>query len=870
MGEVFKARDTRLDRTVAIKILPEALAADPQFRERFDREARAISQLTHSHICRLYDVGHQDPSTGSGPAVYYLVMEYLDGETLADRLARGAVPLDQALRIAIEIATALDTAHRAGIVHRDLKPGNIMLTKAGAKLLDFGLAKSSPVATSSSMSMLPTTPAAARTAVGTILGTFQYMAPEQLEGRDADARTDIFAFGTVIYEMLTGKKAFEGRSQATLIAAIIGSTPTPMSELQPLTPAGLDQIVLRALAKDPDDRWQTARDLLSQLKWIAESGSRAGAPVAAPPARRGRMALAWVLCGVLAVLLAAVTTAALWKVTGVPPQAGIVRLMIVPPENQHVFGAPIVSPDGRRIAFVATTPEGTSKLWLRPIDAVAPQPLPGTEGATYPFWSPDSRFIAFFASGQLKKIDVAGGSPQTICEATNGRGGAWNKAGVIIFSQRVSSALVQVSSAGGSPTPLTTLDPSKGEQSHRFPHFLPDGRHFLFVTLTKSENAGVYVGDLDSKTIVRVITADSEAWYGAGYLVFGRKNTLFAQAFDPERALLGSGEPTPIAEQISLGPNTGGLSYSLSETGVLTYVGGAQSAIGQFTWVDRAGRALGTLGQPALVASPSLSPDASRVAIEIIQDASSDIWVGDVTRWLMARATFDPAADSNAVWSPRGDRIAFASERGSRGFSDIYMRPASGAGGDELVLSTAKAKFPFAWTPDGSAILYLEVATKGTELWGVPVVGEHRPFAYVQNGFNLNNPQLSPDGRWVAYASNESGRNEIYVQSYPAPTAKAQVSLEGGNQPRWRRDMKELFYMAADRRLMAVPITAGAALQPGPATVLFETHLLDSPLTAASQYDVAPDGQRFLMAVTKQTAEVPVTVVLNWPSSLRR
>jgi eukaryotic-like serine/threonine-protein kinase len=871
MGEVFKARDTRLDRTVAIKILPEALAADAQFRERFDREARAISQLTHSHICRLYDVGHQDSSTGSGPAVYYLVMEYLDGETLADRLARGAVPLDQALRIAIEIATALDTAHRAGIVHRDLKPGNIMLTKAGAKLLDFGLAKSSPVATSSSMSMLPTTPAAARTAVGTILGTFQYMAPEQLEGRDADARTDIFAFGTVIYEMLTGKKAFEGRSQATLIAAIIGSTPTPMSELQPLTPAGLDQIVLRALAKDPDDRWQSARDLLSQLKWIAESGSRAGTPVAAPPARRGRTVPAWIVSGILAALLAGVTTSALWKLTQVTPQAGVVRLMIVPPENQHVVAAPIISPDGRRIAFVATTPEGTSKLWLRPIDAMAPQPLPGTEDATYPFWSPDSRFIAFFASGQLKKIDVAGGSPQTICEATNGRGGAWNQAGVIIFSQRISAGLVRVSSAGGSPAPLTTLDASKGEQSHRFPHFLPDGRHFLFLTLIKSsEDSGVYVGDLESKSIVRVIAADSEAWYGAGHLVFGRKNTLFAQPFDPVRASLGGGEPTPIAEQISDAPNTGGLSYSLSETGVLTYVGGAQSAIGQFTWMDRTGKTLGTLAQPALVASPSLSPDGSRVSMEITQNSNMDIWSGDVLRGLMARATFDPATDSNAVWSPRGDRIAFSSERGSRGFGDIYVRSASGAGRDELVLSTPAAKFPFAWTPDGSTILYLEAATKGTELWGVPVAGERKPFPYLQNGFNLTNPQLSPDGRWVAYASNESGRNEIYVQSFPTPSAKAQVSLEGGNQPRWRRDMKELFYTASDRRLMAVPITVGAALTPGPPAVLFETHLLDTTLTSSSQYDVAPDGQRFLMNVAKQTAAVPVTVVLNWPSSLKR
>jgi Tol biopolymer transport system component len=746
-----------------------------------------------------------------------------------------------------------------------------MLTKAGAKLLDFGLAKSSPVATSSRLSMLPTTPAAARTAVGTILGTFQYMAPEQLEGRDADARTDIFAFGTVIYEMLTGKKAFEGRSQATLIAAIIGSTPTPMSELQPLTPAGLDQIVSRALAKDPDDRWQSARDLLSQLKWIAENGSRAGAPVAAPPARRGWTAPARIVSGILAALLAGVTAAALWQLTRATPQAGVVRLMIVAPENQRVAGAPIISPDGRRIAFVATTPEGTSKLWLRPIDAMAPQPLPGTEDATYPFWSPDSRFIAFFASGQLKKIDVAGGSPQTVCEATNGRGGSWNQAGVIIFSERISEGLVRVASAGGPPAPVTTLDKSKGEQSHRFPHFLPDGRHFLFLTLTKSsEDSGVFVGDLDSKSIVRVISADSEAWYGAGHLVFGRKNTLFAQPFDPVRVLLGRLEPTPIAEQISDAPNTGGLSYSLSETGVLTYVGGALSAIGQLTWLDRTGGALGTLGQPGLVGLPSLSPDGSRVALESIQNANQDIWFGDVARGLMARATFDPATESNAVWSPRGDRIAFASERGSRGFSDLYVRLASGAGRDELILSTTYAKFPFAWTPDASAILYVQVGNKGTELWSVPVAGERKPVLYLQNGFNVGNPQLSPDGRWVAYASNESGRNEIYVQSFPTPTAKAQVSLEGGNQPRWRHDMKELFYMASDRRLMAVPVTAGAGFQPGPPATLFETHLLDSAIYQVPQYDVAPDGRRFLMNVAKQTAAVPVTVVLNWPSSLRR
>jgi Tol biopolymer transport system component len=867
MGEVYKARDTRLDRAVAIKILPATLAADPQFRERFDREARAISQLSHPNICTLHDVGDHEGTA-------FLVMELIEGETLESRLnglragsGGQGLPIEQALTIAIQIADALDAAHRAGIVHRDLKPGNVMLTKSGAKLLDFGLAKTgAPSGAVRGATLLPTTPANL-TVQGTILGTFQYMSPEQLEGADADARTDVFAFGALLYEMLTGRKAFAGKSQATLIAAIVGTTPPPVSSVQPLTPPALDQIIKRCLEKDPGDRWQTARDLLLQLKWVAEGGSQAGVAAPIVARRKGRERLAWGLTGVLAVLLAGVAVVAVRPLLSAPPQQGAMRFSILPPDKQSISGAPVISPDGRRIVFVSTNADGAAKLWSRPIEALTAVLLPDTDDASYPFWSPDSRFVGFFASGQLKKIDIAGGSPQVLCDAPSGRGGTWNQKGVVVFASTSVGGLFRVSSAGGSPVAISTLDPARNENSHRWPHFLPDGRHFLFLSLTaKPEDLAIYMGDLESKTASRLLSADGEAWYAGGFVVFGRKNTLLAQAFDTKRVGLGTGDPAPVAEKISDAPNSSGLAYSMSDTGVLAYVSGATVGISQLTWVDRSGKTVGTLGQPGQYQFPQLSPDGTRLAVTLF-GANADIWVADVVRGLMTRATFDVATDSVAVWSPDGAKITFGSERVT-GYSDLFQRLSSGAGTEEQLSKSTVAKFPFAWTPDGKSLLFSQSAPKGFELWVLPLVGDRKTYPYLQTGFNSAQAQLSPDGHWVAYASNESGRYEIYVQSFPTPGAKAQLSGSGGNQPRWARDGKEIFYVAADRKLTAVAIRTDTAVHPGSATPLFETRLADPAPYGLPQYEVAPDGKRFLLVAAKDTAAVPMTVVLNWTAAL--
>jgi serine/threonine protein kinase len=497
MGEVYKARDTRLERTVAVKVLPEHLTANEDLRQRFEREAKTISQISHPHICALYDVGREGDRD-------YLVMEYLEGETLAARLDKGALPAEQLLRYGIEIADALDKAHRLGIVHRDLKPGNVMLTKSGVKLLDFGLAKAvQPAASVSALTSMPTeTPAL--TAEGTILGTFQYMAPEQLEARDTDARTDIFAFGAVVYEMATGQKAFSGRSRASLIGAILKDEPPPISAVQPMTPPALDRVVKTCLAKDPEDRWQTARDVVLELGWIAE-GSQAGTTPPAVAARRSRERVAWILSALLAIALALTLVLPYLGRARTSSEGRAVRLSVLPPEKGRFMpGTIALSPDGTRLAFVAADADGRSLLWIRSLDALEARALPGTERAYAPFWSPDGRFLAFFAEGKLKRVEASGGPPQilsnltgTLSAGTVGRGGTWNREGVILFAPNPGGPLVRIADTGGAPAPVTKLDVSRQENSHRWPVFLPDGRRFLYFARSRlKENHAIFVGSL--------------------------------------------------------------------------------------------------------------------------------------------------------------------------------------------------------------------------------------------------------------------------------------------------------------------------------------------------------------------------------------
>jgi Tol biopolymer transport system component len=871
MGEVYRARDTRLDRVVAIKILPETLAADPQFRNRFDREARTISQLEHPHICALYDVGEQDGTS-------FLVMQYLEGETLEARLKKGAFPLDQALAIAIQIASALDTAHRAGIVHRDLKPGNIMLTNTGAKLLDFGLAKAGEAAAAGAgLSMLPTTPPGL-TVQGTILGTFQYMAPEQLEGQEADARTDIFAFGAFLYEMLTGKKAFVGKSQASLIGAILKDDPPPISTLQPVAPALLNRTVTRCLAKEPDARWQSARDLLEELKWIAER-SPATLPVAVAERWKMRERLAWIVAAACA--LAAVGFL-IFAFRREPAAAQAVQFVVLPPEKGNFSDDGqagtnpqpqlAISPDGRLLAFVVTTADGRARLWVRSLDAVAPRMLPGTEGAAHPFWSPDSRFIGFFAAASLKKIDVNGGPAQVLCDSPGTRGGTWNRDGVIVFARFWTDGLYRVSATGGTPVLVTKIDPTRHELWHRWPEFLPDGRHFLFMSRsTQPGQDGIYAGSLDWPETSRVLATDSRvAFAPPGYLLFVREGTLLAQSFNADTLRL-IGDAVPAAAKVGAYPVTGEAAFSSSATG-LAYASGVAIPASQLTWFDRSGRTFGTIGATGPNRNAALSRDGTRVAVqrEDLDSGGNDLWVVDVAGGSTSRFTFGSAQKRSPVWSPDGNRIAFGSYVGT---TDLYQKNTNGAGGEELLLKTgATGALATDWSSDGRVLVYDAAGPKTSyDLWILPLVGDRTPHPFLQTGFVETQGQLSPDGRWMAYSSDETGVREVWVQPVPASGAKWQLSTEGGAEPRWRRDGSELFYVAGTGMLMAVPIKAGApTLEAGPPKPLFETH---RPYTGPlfSNYVPAADGQRFLVNTTAaDTPPSPITVVLNWTAALKK
>jgi len=879
MGEVYKARDTRLERTVAVKVLPRHLSESSEVRQRFEREAKTISSLSHPHICALYDVGNQD-------GVEYLVMEFLEGETLADRLGRGPLPSEQVLRYGIEMADALDKAHRQGIVHRDLKPGNVMLTKSGVKLLDFGLAKALPSpgrrgAGSEGLTSLPTMAHAPLTQEGTILGTFQYMAPEQLEGKEADARTDIFAFGAVLYEMATGQKAFSGRSQASLIGAIMHTEPPPVSTVQPMTPPALDRVVKTCLAKDAEDRFQTAHDVKLQLQWIVEGGSLVGLPAPVAARRKSRERLAW---GVAVAAVGAALALALVLSSRPRESPRILQSAILPPEKTAFAfdaGPMALSPDGRRLAFVAPTGEGSNLLWILPLDSGSAQPLAGTAGVTYPFWSPDSRFVGFFAGGKLKKIDASGGPPQTLCDATQGRSGTWNREGVIVFCPSPRESLYRVSSAGGAPAPATELDTSKSEYSHRYPFFLPDGRHFVYLaqgigTGTQGGPHALYAGSLDSKerkllarTNSNVVFAPSSPGAARGHLLFSRDRTLLAQPFDTKRLHV-TGEAFPVGEKVQYFANFGFAVFTASENGLLAYQAGGAGALSQLAWFDRSGKQLEVAAPPAEYLRPRISHDGRRVAVDITdpQAGHSDIWIYDLARRVSTRFTFEPVDNIFPIWPPDDGRILFASNR--KGQFDLYQKTSSGTGSDEVFFAQESVKLPSDWSLDGRFVLYQMISARsktGFDLW-IYSVQEKKAFAFFSTPAAEILGCFSPDARWIAYQSDESGKPEVYVTPFPGHGGKWLISAGGGGQPAWSRDGREIFYLSADNKLMAVEVKADSTFEAGTPRVLFDIRL---KATNGRRYDVAADGKRFL--INTPVGEVkanPITLVQNWEAEIKR
>lgn len=854
MGEVYRARDTRLDRIVALKVLPEHRSASPQARERFEREAKAVSSLSHPHICPLYDIGHQD-------GIDYLVMEYLEGQTLADRLKKGLLPPEQVLQYAVQITDALDTAHRHGVIHRDLKPGNIMLTKTGAKLLDFGLAKVRATEPAAGKTALPTE--TALTGEGTILGTLQYMSPEQLEGKEADARTDIFALGAVIYEMATGRKAFAGKSHASLIAAIMSAEPPPISTLQNMTPPALDHVARTCLAKDPNARWQTAHDVLLQLKWIADADSQAGIARPVGARRKNREILAWALVAI-ATLFA--VTLSLIYFRQRPSEVHAVRFQVPLPEKMRFewYDFPVISPNGQRIVLPGAASDGVRHLWIRSLDSLTDQLLPGTEGSYHPFWSPDSRSVAFFAKDQLKRIDLAGGPPQTLCDAAYpALGGAWNQDGVILLSTK--TGILRVSATGGQPIPVLQLDKSRQETLQHWPHFLPDGRHFLYLSLSAtSGKGGIYVGSLDSKEAPMRLSAESNASYARpGFLIYGRQETLLAQPFDSSK-LRFTGEAVPIADHVGRMMAVPASLFSISENGVLVYGSSAANRV-QLAWHNRDGTRQASIGEPDLYTDFTLSPDEKRLAVGRIDPGTgkSDLWILELATGILSQLTSDSSIAGAAWWSPDGRELVYNSDR--KGKFDLY-RKAVGGSDEELIIQSGEDKFPNQWLNDGS-VLFLNWA--GRIFFRVPLSGERKPVTLFQTEFPKLAPRVSPDGRWVAYSSAESGRFEIYVAAFPSFRERRQASNGGGCQPRWRKDGKELFYLSLSRDgMMSVDVKGASSIETGVPRALFQTSFQADP--NRNQFDVTGDGKRFIFGERVGENNKTITVVLNWTAGLKR
>ena len=854
MGEVYRATDTRLKRSVAIKVLPAVFAVDADRLARFQREAEILASLNHPNIAGIY--GLED---AGGSAA--LVMELIEGPTLAGRIDEGAVPVEEALAIATQIAQALEEAHEHGVVHRDLKPANIKLRPDGTvKVLDFGLAKMVEPAAMERLDATasPTITSPAMTRLGVILGTAAYMSPEQAKGRPADKRCDVWAFGCVLYEMLTARRAFAGNEVSDVLASILAREPD-LAALPSATPASIRRLIRRCLQKDRHER---LRDIGDARIEIRDALAKADPEMIVTQVHRGSRERR-ALISALAVTTLTAGAAIAWIVRPAPPPPEMRVEISTPPTT--VPGSLAISPDGRTVAFVAAA-EDRSQLWLRALDSGTARPLTGTDGAQNPFWSPDSRSIGFFADNKLKRVDIDGGSVLILTNVYRGTGGAWNRDGVILFAS-LGDPISRISDTGGKPAEVPGL---VQEGSNFSPRFLPDGRRFLYYVRGTSEARGVYIGHLDGAAEIRRLF-DSDATAGAvyaasGHLLFVRQRTLFAQPFDPVRLEL-TGNPFPVTEDQA---GCACLGLSVSDTGSIAYRTTATPGRRRFVWFDRSGKEIGAVGDVPAMSLPSLSPDGQRVVGYRGNpvDGNVDVWVLDIRRIVFSRITSDVADDVAPVWSPNGDRIMFASNR--KGTHDLYQTSASGAGGEELLLATSEEKFATDWSPDGRFVLFTtHPMGRSSDIWALPLDGNRTPIRVVHTDFDEQRAQFSPDGQWIAYQSDESGRDEIYVQAFPGPGSKWPVSTNGGTQVRWRPDGRELFYVAFDGRLMAVPIrlaSTAEALEVGAPAALFAPPLGGGLQQAdyRHQYMVSSDGQRLLIGTVSEGTHSPIIVILNW------
>ena len=873
MGEVYRARDTRLGRDVAIKILPEHLSSSPDLRERFEREARSISSLNHPRICTLHDIGHQD-------GIDFLVMELLEGNSLAERLKKGPLPLKEALKIGMEVSEALEVAHRAGIIHRDLKPGNIMLTKSGAKLMDFGLAKAvvaeleagtnAPLL-SAAKTMSGPSPMSPLTTAGQIVGTIQYMSPEQIEGKPADARSDLFALGAVLYEMATGKRAFEGKSQISVASAILEKEPEPISAIQPLTPPTFEHVVNTCLAKNPDDRFQSARDVRLELKWSAD-GPQSGSTTAAPIENPKRSYIPWLVAALAFALAAAAAARIHFQPTQVPaPRA---RWVIEPPEKSTIHvtgdqpGSVAVSPDGQRVAFAAVDANGKQEVWVRPLDGLVATVVPGTEGGYFPFWSPDGNSLGFFSNRQLKRVSLDGGRAVPLCEVGLGRGASWSQQGIILFVPETNGPLYRISASGGTPAPVTQVDSSQHD-SHRWPQFLPDGEHFLFFANGHNDlshvHDGVYVGSLDDKSSKLVLHSKTNAAYASGHLLFLNESTLMAQAFDVTRLEL-TGEPVVAQEGVEADWGTWSAIFSASQNGVLAFAPTSTNSGNRLTWFSREGKALGVVGDLGRYLSLSLSPDGRVAAVEHSQP-HHQIWLYDLQRNTSSQFTFGDFANASPIWSSDGKEIVFTSDR--NGHLDLYRKSISGSAGETVMVQSPASKYPIDLSHDGKFLLFMESKQGKNALWVMPTAGQEPARLLVKDPFYLSDGSFSPDGQWVAYTSREQGGDHTFVMPVFGTGTKHQISFKGSTlYPLWRKDGRAIVYVDDQGYMIETDVTLhNSELSVGATRTLFRGNPEDLS-TASRAYDIAPDG-RFLINTHSQENQTQIVVISNWNAGLK-